>query len=89
MFVIEEYCEGRLAVRPLPALYLGQGEGGGPAGVAVQVDVAAEVVRRGQDHYPRVVHPLASLPLSRRKVCQVLALAFENDVDGVLKDILW
>ena len=40
--------------------------------IAVEVNVPAQVVGRGQDHDAGVVHPLTRLPLSRGQVSQVL-----------------
>ena len=85
MFVMEENRQGRSALRPLSSLYLCQGA----CRVAVEVNVVAKIKRSCHDHDPCVVHPLSSLPLATGKVCQVLALAIEDNVDGVLHDILW
>ena len=76
MLVIEEHSDRRILLSPRARLYLGQGVGPGVirglSRVAVDVNVPAQVVGRGQDHDTGVVHPLARLPLSRGQVSQVL-----------------
>ena len=73
MTIIEKYHDWKTIRGLLSPVNLGERDlVGGGAGVAVEMDVPAEVVGGGHDHDTRVVHPLSRLPLSARKIPQVL-----------------
>ena len=87
--IIEKYGD-RKWVRGLRSpVYLGEGDlVGGGAGVAVEMDVSAEVEGGGKHHHARVVHPLPVLPLPAGQVRQATFLAEKDDIYHVLLDIL-
>ena len=72
------------------SINLGQGEeaGGWLMRIAVEMNVPAQVVGRGQDHDAGVVHPLARLPLSTGQVSQVLLSSWPEDIDQIVNNVL-
>ena len=89
MTIIEKYRDGQRIRGLLSSVNLGERDlVGGGAGVAVEMDVPAEVEGRAEHHHSGVVHPLPVLPLSAGQVGQASLLSEKDDIYHVLLDIL-
>ena len=89
MTIVEKYGDRKRARGLLSPVNLGERDlVGGGAGVAVEVDVPAEVEGGGEHHHARVVHPLPVLPLPAGQVGQASLLSEKDDIYHVLLDIL-
>ena len=89
MTIVEKYGDRKRAGGLLSPVNLGERDlVGGGAGVAVEVDVPAEVEGGGEHHHARVVHPLPVLPLPAGQVGQASLLSEKDDIYHVLLDIL-
>ena len=89
MTIIEKYRDWKRIRGLLSPVNLGERDlVGGGAGVAVEVDVPAEVEGGGEHHHARVVHPLPVLPLPAGQVGQASLLSEKDDIYHVLLDIL-
>ena len=89
MTIIEKYGDRKTARGLLSPVNLGERDlVGGGAGVAVEMDVPAEVEGRAEHHHSSVVHPLSVLPLPAGQVGQASLLSEKDDIYHVLLDIL-
>ena len=89
MAIIEKYRDRRSIRGLLSTVNLGERDlVGGGAGVAIEMDVPAEVESGGEHHHARVVHPLPVLPLPAGQVRQATFLAEKDDIYHVLLNIL-
>lgn len=89
MTIIEKYGDRKRILGLLSPVNLGERNlVGGGAGVAVEMDVPAEVEGGGEHHHARVVHPLPVLPLTAGQVRQPSLLSEKDDIYHVLLDIL-
>ena len=89
MTIIEKYRDWKSIRGLLSPVNLGERDlVGGGTGVAVEMDVPAQVEGGSEDHHAGVVHPLPVLPLPAGQVGQASLLSEKDDIYHVLLDIL-